>query len=248
MRTVVIGASSGLGRSISIGLAQRGARVALLARRQERIEQAAVEAGAGAFAVTCDVTNEKSVHSAIEHAASELGGIDSVIYASGVGPLSRLVDMDADTWRSTFDTNVIGASLVTAAAVPYLTESRGVAIYLSSVSASNTPPWPGLGAYIVSKAALEKLVDAWRSEHPAIGFTRISVGDCAGGEGASMTEFPNSWDHALAAEVAPIWLARNYLTGALIEVEELIKMVDTITRCGASASIPSIVLAPRTHS
>ncbi len=84
-----------------------------------------------------------------------LGGIDALVYATGIGPLGRLADTDAETWRRTFDTNVIGAALVTAAAIPHLTESRGVAAYLSSVNGSLTPPWPGLGAYAVSKAALE---------------------------------------------------------------------------------------------
>ena len=73
-----------------------------------------------------------------------------------------------------FDTNVMGAALVTAAAVPHLSASGGTAVYLSSVSASLTPPWPGLGAYGVSKAALDKLVEAWRVEHPDIGFTRYA--------------------------------------------------------------------------
>jgi hypothetical protein len=50
--------------------------------------------------------------------------------------------------------------LITAAAVPYLRESVGCAAYLSSVSASMTPPWTVLATYIVSKAALDKLVEA----------------------------------------------------------------------------------------
>src|SRR5262249_12065841 len=80
----------------------------------------------------------------------------------GIGPLARLVETDAGTWRRVFDTNVIGASLVTAAAIPYLEASRGKAIYLSSVNGGLTPPWPGLGAYGVSKAALDKLLEARR--------------------------------------------------------------------------------------
>ena len=86
---------------------------------------------------------------------------------------------------------MIGAALVTAAAIPHLTEAHWVAAYLSSVSASFTPPWPGLGAYATSKAALDTLVEAWRGEHPAVGFTRVIVGDYPGGEGASATEFIN---------------------------------------------------------
>jgi NAD(P)-dependent dehydrogenase (short-subunit alcohol dehydrogenase family) len=245
MRTVVVGASSGLGRSIATGLGQRGATVALLARRNDRLVDAAKEAGPGALAIVCDVTDESSCVAAIGAAAQGLGGIDALVYAPGIGPLARMVDVDAETWRRTFDTNVIGAALVTAAAIPHLTASGGVAAYLSSVSASFTPPWPGLGAYAVSKAALERMIEAWRDEHPAVGFTRVIVGDCAGGEGASGTEFASNWDWDLAAELHPIWSARNYLSGSLLEVDELVRVVDTVLRCGASAHIPLVAVTPR---
>jgi NAD(P)-dependent dehydrogenase (short-subunit alcohol dehydrogenase family) len=245
LRTVVVGASSGLGRCIGVGLAQRGAKVALMARRQERLEGAASDAGPGTLAIGCDVTDEAATKAAIAKAAAELGGIDALVYAPAIGPLKRMVDMDVDTWRRVFDTNVTGAALVTAAAVPHLTETAGTAIFLSSVSASLTPPWPGLGAYAVSKAALDKMVEAWRAEHPGIGFTRLVVGDCAGGEGDAMTEFPKEWDGALATELMPIWMSRNYLAGSLIDVEHLVNVVDALLKSGASMSMPSIIVAPR---
>jgi NAD(P)-dependent dehydrogenase (short-subunit alcohol dehydrogenase family) len=245
MRTVVVGASSGLGRSIATGLGQRGATVALMARRNDRLVDAAKEAGPGALAIACDVTDESSCAAANEAAAQGLGGIDALVYATGIGPLARMVDVGAETWRRTFDTNVIGAALVTAAAIPHLTASGGVAAYLSSISASFTPPWPGLGAYAASKAALETMIEAWRDEHPAVGFTRVIVGDCAGGEGPSGTEFASNWDWDLAAELHPIWSARNYLSGSLLEVDELVRVVDTVLRCGASATIPLVAVTPR---
>jgi len=109
-RTVVVGASSGLGRCIGVGLAQRGAQVALLARRRARIEAAAEEAGPGAVAIECDVTDEGSCRSAFDEAADALGGIDNLIYTPAISPLVRMVDTGADTWRRIFDTNVIGAA------------------------------------------------------------------------------------------------------------------------------------------
>lgn len=245
MRTVVVGASSGLGRCIATGLARRGDDVAVLARRYDRLADAAKEAGPGTLAIACDVTDASSCQGAIADAAAGLGGIDALVYAVGVGPLARLVDIDADTWRQAFDTNVIGAALVTAAAIPYLTSSGGVAAYLSSVSASMTPPWPGLGAYVVSKAALDKLVEAWRAEHPELGFTRVIVGECAGGDGDSGTQFTTGWDQALAAEVVPVWLSRNYFTGSLLDVESLVNVVHNVLRCGATSSIPSVTVAAR---
>ena len=57
LRVAVVGASAGLGRCIGIGLAKKGARVAFLARRRDRLENAAKEAGSGAVAVACDVTD-----------------------------------------------------------------------------------------------------------------------------------------------------------------------------------------------
>ncbi len=245
LRAVVVGASSGLGRCIGIGLVARGAHVALLARRRDLLDDAACEAGSGTLAIECDVTDAASCASAIAEAASGLGGIDALVYAPGIGPLARLVDTDAATWRSVFDTNVTGAALLTRAAVPHLDASGGVAAYLSSVSASLTPPWPGLGAYAVSKAALDKLVEAWRGEHPTIGFTRVVVGDCAGGEGPSQTEFAKQWDAELATELLQVWMNRGYLSGSLIDVEHLVSVVDSVLRVGASLSIPSVTLAPR---
>jgi NAD(P)-dependent dehydrogenase (short-subunit alcohol dehydrogenase family) len=244
VRTVVVGASSGLGRCIGIGLAQRGANVALLARRRGRLDDAAKEAGPGTLAVECDVTDETSCRAAIGEAAEGLGGIDALVYAPGIGPLVRLADTDAETWRRVFDTNVTGAALVTAAALPHLNASGGKAAYLSSISASLTPPWPGLGAYAVSKAALDKLVEAWRAEHPEIGFTRLVVGDCAGGEGDGQTGFADGWDQDLAAEIAPVWFERKYVSGTLIAVDELVAAVDAVLRSGATLSMPSVVVAP----
>jgi NAD(P)-dependent dehydrogenase (short-subunit alcohol dehydrogenase family) len=245
VRAVVIGASSGLGRCIGVGLAQRGAQVALLARRRDRLEAAAAEAGSDALAIECAVTDETSVGSAIGKAAAGLGGIDALVYTPAVGPLAKLEDTDAATWRRVFDTNVTGAAIVTTAALPHLAATSGTALYLSSVSASQTPPWPGLGAYAVSKAALDKLVEAWRVEHPEVSFTRCVVGDCAGGEGDSMTGFANDWDWDLAAQLHPIWTARNLIAGNLLDVEHLVTAVDAVLRVGAAMTTPTIVLAPR---
>jgi NAD(P)-dependent dehydrogenase (short-subunit alcohol dehydrogenase family) len=240
-RTVVIGASSGLGRCIGIGLAQRGDRVAFLARRLDRTEAAAREAGPGAVGVACDVTDEASCRSAIEASADALGGIDNVVYASAICPLVPLAQTDADTWRRVMDTNVVGASLVTAAALPHLKASAGKAVFLSSDSGGYSQPWPGLSAYGVSKAALERLVDAWRAEHPDIGFTTLVVGECAGGEGDNATAMNVGWDTDLAMQAYPLWVSRGCMPGKLMPIEDLIGVVHTILRTDASTSMPVVV-------
>jgi NAD(P)-dependent dehydrogenase (short-subunit alcohol dehydrogenase family) len=243
MRVVVVGASSGLGRCLATGLGKNGTRVALMARRRDRITDAAAEIGADALPIVCDVHDEASVAAALDEAAEAMDGFDGLVYTPAVGPLSRLRDLDADMWQAMFRTNVTGAALVTKHAVDHLERSGGTAVFLSSVSASMSDPWPGLGAYAASKAALEKMVDAWRQEHPTVGFTTVVVGDCAGGEGESMTEFANSWDHELAARAVTIWMERSYMAGTLMDVQDLVDVVDTVLRSGAS--IPRVTVAPR---
>jgi NAD(P)-dependent dehydrogenase (short-subunit alcohol dehydrogenase family) len=245
VRAVVVGASTGLGRCIGIGLVKRGAQVALLARSRDKLDTAVEEAGAGAFAVTCDVTDPDGCRAALDEAAERLGGIDALVYTPAVGPLARVEDTDPATWARVFETNVTGASVVTAAALPHLDASSGRAAYLSSVSASQTKPWPGLAAYAVSKAAMEKLVEAWQVEHPHIGFTSVIVGDCTGGEGDGMTHFANDWDPELAGELGVHWIEHHLIAGCFIDVDELCSSVDSLLRSGPSLSIPTIVVAPR---
>ncbi len=241
-RTVVVGASSGLGRCIGVGLAQRGDRVALLARRRDRLEAAAKEAGPDAVVVECDVTDAQSCRAAINEAADALGGIDNVVYTPGISPLVRLVDTDAETWRRVFDTNVIGAALVTAAAVPHLTACAGKAVYLSSPAGNFGPPWPGLGAYGVSKAALDRLVESWRAEHPDIGFTCLVAGECAGGEGDGQTGMNAGWEPDLAMKAHPLWLSRGCMPGKLMPVEDLVEVVHTVLRTDAATSMPLVIV------
>ena len=120
------------------------------------------------------------------------------------------------------------------------------AVYLSSVSASLTPPWPGLGAYAVSKAALDKLVEAWAGRaprgrvHPARGGRlRRRRGRQPGPSsprGGTPT-WPASW--------CTLWIDRGYIAGSLIEVDDLVDAVRGVLRSGPTVSIPSLVVAPR---
>jgi len=245
MRVVVVGASSGLGRCIGVGLARRGEQVALLARRQEQLDRAAAEGGDGALAIACDVTDDASCRAAVEQAVAGLGGIDVVLYCTGLAPLGKIEELDVETWKQAFLTNVIGATEFTRTVLPHLREANGMAAYLSSVSASLTAPWPGLAAYTVTKAALDKLVEAWRAEHPDVGFTRIVVGECVGGEGEGGSQMTDAWDQDLAMAMFPVWAERGLITDKFMDVDHLVDAVAGVLRCGATATIPSVAITPR---
>ncbi len=216
-----------------------------MARRRDRLDAAVAEAGPGAMAVACDVRSAEACRSAVDEATGRLGGLDALIYAAGIGPLARLVDTTPDMWRDVLETNVVGASAVTAAALASLRKCSGTAIYLSSVSASVTPPWPGLGAYAVSKAALDKLVEAWRGEEPDVGFTRLVVGECTGGEGDSMSGFAGGWDPDLAAEMGARWVDERYMDGTFVPIEDLIGVVETLVVRGAGLTTPTVIVRGR---
>jgi NAD(P)-dependent dehydrogenase (short-subunit alcohol dehydrogenase family) len=245
LRVAVVGASAGLGRSIGMGLAHKGTQVAFLARRRDRLVNAAKEAGNGAVAVACDVTDGTACQQAVAEVVDAFGGLDALVYTTGMGILAPLADVTAEQWAQLFATNVAGASLFTAAAAPHLAASAGSAIYLSSLSASYSTPWPMLGAYAVTKAALDKLIEAWRIEHPNIGFTRLAVGDCFGGEGDSQTEFNKNWDPAALDSAIRFWMEHGYMQGGLVDADHLVGVVHSVLECGSSSFIPYLTLAPR---
>jgi NAD(P)-dependent dehydrogenase (short-subunit alcohol dehydrogenase family) len=242
-RVLVVGASSGIGRCAALDLAGRGARVALTARRADRVAAAAADCGPGALAIGADVRRPEDCIRLVDEAVAGLGGLDALVYCPGIGHLAALVDVDAEAWNRVLETNVVGAALVTRAAVRHLEATRGRAVYLSSESASSTPPWPGLGAYVTSKAALDKLIEAWHAEHPTVGFTRLVVGATTGGEGDGVTEFANDWDPELLGSSMRQWLDRGYMCDALVDVAEITATLAHVL--ASQAAIGSVDVRPR---
>ena len=203
-RVLVMGASSGVGRAVAELAARAGAKVALAARRRARLDEVALALrgeGCSAEALVCDVTQEGACRSAVTQAISSLGGLDALVYASGVSPLCLLGAAGQADWRAVLDVNLIGASLVTAAALGALRESHGRALYVGSYSERQT--LPGIGLYSVSKSALSALIEAWRMEHPEVDFTKVVLGNTTG------TEFANAWGQERTLAITNLWVERG---------------------------------------
>ena len=211
-RILVVGASSGIGREVGIQAAQAGAHVAFAARRADRLEEAAAKAGGRSFAVTCDVRDEEQCRAAVEEAAGRFGGLDAVIYGSGMSPLVRINEADAELWRTLFETNVIGASQIARAAMAHLERSGGRMMFLGSSSVGR--PYPGLVAYTTSKAALHEMARGWRNECPHMRITTFIVGP-------TVSEFANEWDQDLAVEMFGRWSVEGYPAGAALSTEQM---------------------------
>lgn len=203
---LVVGASTGIGRAVAVAARGAGAEVAAAARRYDLLRQLAQETGPGVHPVQCDVRIPMSCESMAKAATAAVGALDTVIYATGVNHLAPLVDTDADAWHTLVETNLVGAALVTRAVLPLMAagERRPRFAFLSSHSVAR--PWPGLGAYAASKAGLDTLVDAWRTEVPDVGFTRVVVGP-------TLTGMADDWDPEVAETAFATWHEQGFFEG-----------------------------------
>lgn len=234
-RLLVVGASSGLGRATALLAAREGARVCLAARRVDRIVEAAKEAGGGAFAVECDVRDEASCSRAVARAVEEMDGLDGLVYSPATSTFGPINEIDASDWRNVFETNVIGVSLILNAAIHPLSATRGKAVIYSSIVIDDSPPRPQQASYVVSKAALERLIEAWQGEYRSVGFTSIASGD-------TMTEFGLDHDMEKLAPIVQRWGELEYLYGRVMDAESV--AAQAINALAARETIRRIAITP----
>lgn len=229
-RVLVVGASSGVGKAIAQRFVGTGASVALSARRAENLETAITEAGGG-VAVPGDVRALDGAASLVARAVDTLGGIDIIVYATGVSPLQRLRDASREQWIQVLETNLVGLHEVVKAALPHLADGATVAV-LSSDSVGM--PRPGLVPYAASKAALEELMRGWRNEHPLIRFATMVIGP------TFPTEFGTNFDPELMTELWEEWARIGNVDTTIMDGNELADVI--VTTLEALVRYPGIDL------
>jgi NAD(P)-dependent dehydrogenase (short-subunit alcohol dehydrogenase family) len=168
---IVTGASSGLGRHFAAVLARAGARVALLARRQNLLEEAAKEIGAAACAIPCDVADYASVRRAVERAEAERGPIDILVNNAGISISKPLFEHDESDWDRVLDTNLKGAWLMSREAASLWVGARrpGRIVNISSLLGLRTIR--NVPAYAAAKAGLAHLTHTLAVELGRYGIT-----------------------------------------------------------------------------
>ena len=158
---LITGGTRGIGRAISLTLAQSGARVGAIYRSNDT--QAAqtlqdlnsLPAAPAHFVLQADIADEASATTAVQSAAERFPiGIDLLILDAAAGAGGPLVDMKTDDWLRPFDVNVHGAFYVVRAAAPHLRHGASI-VFLSSGAGHDY--LEGLSAYGASKAALNHL-------------------------------------------------------------------------------------------
>ena len=215
---LVTGASSGIGAATARAAAGAGARVVLLARREERIRRLAAEIGERvALAVPCDVTDHAQVAAAVEAAVGKFGRVDVLVNNAGQGMVAPLEDTGPDDFRALLELNLV-APLVTMQAVLPVMRRQGAGAVVNVSSGITWSSLPGSGAYSASKAGLQKLSDIARAELAGAGiavsvmFPSITESEFAGTvrgsvEGALEMESSSGLRRQSAKDTAEVILA-----------------------------------------
>ena len=184
---VVTGASSGIGEATARALSADGYRVALLARRLNRITALAGELGDGALAMEADVTDRDSIVAAAARVNDELGGADVLVNNAGVMLLGPFMPGQRDDYRQMIEVNLLGAITATEVFLDQLKDGEGDIINISSVAGRTARS--GNGVYAATKWGMNGWSESLRQELlPDVRVTLIEPGVVA-------TELPNHITH-----------------------------------------------------
>jgi NADP-dependent 3-hydroxy acid dehydrogenase YdfG len=164
---LVTGASSGIGEATARALAAQGAKVAVAARRKDRLDALADEIGG--LSIEADITDREQATSAVERTASELGRLDTVINNAGVMLLGPIVDAPVDEWDRMIALNLQGLLYVAHAALPHLLraaeqEPRRVADLVNVSSVAGRRNGAGGGIYQLTKHGVGAFSESLRQE------------------------------------------------------------------------------------
>lgn len=152
---LVTGGSKGLGLAIARALVAKGAKVAITARDQEQLAVAAAELSQDdrtAGWLPADLTQDDQVAALVGEMIKLHGRLDLLVNCAGRSDRGAVTDLSADRFRELLDLNFLSAVRATQAAIPYLTQTRGHVVFISSLAGKIAIRH--LGAYAASKFPL----------------------------------------------------------------------------------------------
>lgn len=175
---VVIGGSGGIGRAVSEALARAGTDVAFTYRSNEQaardLDEAVSAAGRRALALKLDLTDRPGARAAIDRAAAELGGIHTLVLATGADiSMTYTADIDPDEWDRTIGGDLTGAYNVLLPAIPHLRKSGGSVLAMTSAGLMRHPQKDILS--VVPKAGVEALIRGVAREEGRYGIRANSI-------------------------------------------------------------------------
>jgi len=174
---LVMGASSGIGAGVALGLAQAGAKLAISARRADRLEQLAAqiegECGAKVLVLAGDAVDAEFAASAVEKTIAHFGQLDILVNSAGIIQASVVENADLDEYRRVMDVNVMATLYTCRAAVPHM-KARGTGDIINITSQAGRKVAPVFNSYSASKHAANALTEGLRREVGEHG-VRVSI-------------------------------------------------------------------------
>jgi NAD(P)-dependent dehydrogenase (short-subunit alcohol dehydrogenase family) len=156
---LITGATSGIGRAAAREFARQGARVSLVGRRADRLQQVAdaihLESPAEVFLLEVDVAGETGAARIVDETIARFGALDVLVNAAGILVPGSLENTSLEAWDETMNVNLRAIFHLMKLAAPHLIPRRGNIVNVSSVTGLRS--FPGVLAYSVSKAALDQL-------------------------------------------------------------------------------------------
>lgn len=195
---LVTGGNSGLGKATAHLLIQKGAKVIITGRDQDKTEQVATAIGAIPF--HCDVTSDEQIDALYAFIDKEFGRLDILINNAGIGVRTPLGKITREDMRKTYEINVFGATMVAQGALPFFIKQQGGNI-VNIASTASLKGYPTGSIYASSKFALRGLTQCWQAELRKDNIRVIQV---------NPSEVPTAFGNEETREERP--LAENKLT------------------------------------
>lgn len=177
---VVTGASSGLGRQFALALAREGVKVAIVARRVEKLEEVRKEVeafGPECYVHKCDVTKSEEIKQTVEDIKEHFGRIDILVNNAGLGWADAAENTSDELWTTMMDTNVNGVFYFAREAGRIMKEQKyGKIINIGSIHSTVAMPGLPLSAYATTKGALLMMTKALANEWAKYNITVNAIG------------------------------------------------------------------------
>lgn len=159
---IVTGSTSGMGRETAYVLAEEGAKVVVVGRREERAKEVVEkikENGGEAMYVVADMTNDEDVAGIVDKVVEEYGTVDILFNNAGVITFKNTMEIDKEEWNRVFQVNVYAPLLLSQKVAPIMKE-KGEGYIINTSSVAGTAARWGVSAYTASKHAMNGLTRA----------------------------------------------------------------------------------------
>jgi NADP-dependent 3-hydroxy acid dehydrogenase YdfG len=236
---LVTGASSGIGEATALALASHGAKVALVARRADRLQALAERIGDGALVIEADVSDQSAAAGAVQRTVDELGRLDTLINNAGVMLLGAIQDAPLEEWERMLAVNVHGLLYMAHEALPHLLKAaddapRQVADLVNISSVAGRVPRLGSGVYNLTKHGVGAFSESLRQEVTQR-HVRVSLVE----PGATATELA-SHNRAEVQEQ----MAKRFSSTELMQAEDIADAIAYIVTRPRRVAINEVLIRP----